>query len=384
MQEIALFSNLFRRENLHYCIYKKLLTNERSGTFKSQLNKMANFEKKHMAIWRDVLKSYGTEVHYTDYRLSPSLFLLARKLLGRRLTVGILNIYETTALAELSIADFLNVLNIVPKNKLKKVVDLVTDELYNEGFQHKTKEKGILLHIREVVFGMNDGLVEVLASVAGIVGIYKSNLIAALAGIIIGISGTLSMAVGAYLSSMSQKDVALSQLRLLQLEISAAKERVSKEVGTHYKIYNNLVENLNQLILQLKSKNDPFHKLLEKEKSSTLFKMLSKDKSVFDTGRKLNPTRDAAYVGVFYLIGALIPVFSFFLGIAINDSVYLNLGISVLAASIAIVITATMIALNTNENIIRRVVQSLILSLAAAGATFLIGNLVSSYLGVAI
>lgn len=384
MQEIALFSRLFQRENLHYCIYQKLFSREHNSEFRAQLKRMMDFEKKHMGVWKDVLKSNGKIVHENNYKFEPMLFLLGRTLFGKRMAVGMLNLYETTALAELSIQDFLNVLNIVPKKELNRVVDLVTDELYNEGFQQRGGEKGILSHIREVVFGMNDGMVEVLAAVSGLVGIYKSNFVSALSGMIIGISGTLSMAVGAYLSSMSQKDVALSQLKLLQLEISAAKERVSKELGTHYENYSNLVKNLNRMIIKLKAKNDPFHKLLEKEKSSTLFKMLNEDKSVFEESRKLSPGKDASYVGAFYLLGAIIPIVSFFVGIVIKDSVYLNLGISLLATSVAIVVTAAIIALNTNENILRRVTQSLILSLAAAGGTFFIGNIVSAYLGVTV
>ena len=62
----------------------------------------------------------------------------------------------------------------------------------------------------------------------------------------------------------------------------------------------------------------------------------------------------------------------------------LNLLISVIAASGAIVITAAIIAVNTNENVVKRAVQSVILSLAASGATFFIGTLVSSYLHVAV
>lgn len=337
-----------------------------------------------MHVWKEVLEFYKEKAEIQHYSFYPWLFLFARKVLGKSISVDILNIYEKTALGELSIKDFLNVINIVPKSKLKRVVDLVTDELYNEGLEHAGNHTGIISHVREIVFGMNDGLVEVLAAVAGLVGIYKSNLVAALAGLIVGISGTLSMAVGAYLSSRSQKDVALSEIKLLQLEVGAAKERLSKEINIHYKNYRNLVKSLDNIIKRLKSKNDPFHKILEKEKSSTLFKVLNKDKSIFDENRNLSPTRDAFYVGAFYMLGAVIPLLSFFFGAVIKDSVYLNLIIALIATSVAILITASLIALYTNENIIRRMVQSLALSLAAAGVTFLIGNLVSSYLNVVV
>ena len=53
------------------------------------------------------------------------------------------------------------------------------------------------------MLGLNDGLVEVLAAVSGIAVIANSPLVVALSGMIIGISGTLSMAGGVYISSKS-------------------------------------------------------------------------------------------------------------------------------------------------------------------------------------
>ena len=46
-------------------------------------------------------------------------------------------------------------------------------------------------------------LVGVLAAVAGFTGAIHNNLLIAVAGTIVGLSGTISMAVGAYLSSKS-------------------------------------------------------------------------------------------------------------------------------------------------------------------------------------
>ena len=304
---------------------------------------------------------------------------MLRFFFGRAITASTLELYEAS-----STADFLNVINIVPSQKLDDVVAAITDELYNEKLRDESRaEKGILSHVREIVFGMNDGLVEVLASVAGIVGIYKSNIVAALAGLIIGISGTLSMSVGAYLSSRSEKDVSISESMRLQLELEAARERAAKDLGKTYKSYKTLSRDLDNLIKKLKNAGDPFYKLLEKEKSNPFFRLMNRDKTVLSP-RTSAPIKDAAYIGIFYMLGAVIPLLSFFIGSAIHDSVYLNLLISVIAASGAIVITAAIIAVNTNESVVKRAVQSVILSLAASGATFFIGTLVSSYLHVAV
>ncbi len=379
MLENSIFEKIFNKESLHYSIYSKLAKHEKDREFRARLNNLVRLEKKHLGVWEDILRFYNKNPVQKRYSLYPNLFLLLRFFLGKSITASTLELYEAS-----SAADFLNVINIVPSQKLDGVVAAITDELYNEKLRSESQtEKGILSHVREIVFGMNDGLVEVLASVAGIVGIYKSNIVAALAGLIIGISGTLSMSVGAYLSSRSEKDVSLSESMRLQLELEAARERAAKDLGKAYKSYKNLSRDLDNLIKKLKVAGDPFYKLLEKEKSNPFFRLMGRDKAVFSSGSSV-PIKDAAYIGAFYLLGALIPLLSFFIGSVINDSVYLNLLISLLAASVAIVITAAMIAVNTNENVLKRAVQSLILSLAASGATFFIGSLVSSYLHVAV
>ena len=380
MLDPARFVKLFKEENTHLCVYQGLLAHEKDQKLKKRLGRLILLEKKHMAVWKDLASYCGNTPGQRDYKLFPFALLSTRFLFGKGVTYSVLNAYETS-----SVSNLLNIINTVPASKLKGVVDVITDELYNENLIEATEKTGLLPHVREIVFGMNDGLVEVLASVSGLVGIYKSNLLSALAGLIVGISGTISMAVGAYLSSTSERDISLSKVNRMQLEIEAAKERASKELGNNYKNYAALEKDLNNLIKKLKNKNDPFYRLLEREKKAPLFRLFGGSyKITDDQERGGNPLRDSAYVGAFYIIGAIIPLISFFIGIIINDSVYLNLAIAVIATSVAVIITAALIAANTNESAIKRISQSLSLNLGAAGITFMIGFIVSAYLHIAV
>jgi len=65
--------------------------------------------------------------------------------------------------------------------------------------------------MREVVFGVEDGTVQNMALVAGMVGAALSNRIIVIAAAINAISGVLSMAMGTYLSSKAERDVALAR-----------------------------------------------------------------------------------------------------------------------------------------------------------------------------
>ena len=62
-----------------------------------------------------------------------------------------------------------------------------------------------LNHIRDVIFGMYDGLVEVFAATAGLAIAIQNPTLVLFGGIIFAISGTLSMAGSSYLSQRSTR-----------------------------------------------------------------------------------------------------------------------------------------------------------------------------------
>lgn len=64
--------------------------------------------------------------------------------------------------------------------------------------------------IREVVFGVEDGVVQNLTLIAGMVGGGLSSEVIVFAGAINAIAGVLSMSMGTYLSSKAERDVALA------------------------------------------------------------------------------------------------------------------------------------------------------------------------------
>ena len=64
-----------------------------------------------------------------------------------------------------------------------------------------------LNNIRSIIFGMNDGLVEILGAVTGFAAALQQPILIIVAGFIVAIAGTLSMTGGAYLSVDYEKSV---------------------------------------------------------------------------------------------------------------------------------------------------------------------------------
>ncbi len=70
-----------------------------------------------------------------------------------------------------------------------------------------------LAQIREVVFGVQDGLISTVGFVAGVQGATADTHLVLLAGIVQMIAGAFSMAAGAYLSTKAEREVVEAQVR---------------------------------------------------------------------------------------------------------------------------------------------------------------------------
>ena len=365
-------------ERLSYEIYSKLEVIEHNTKLKKKLRELRNLDVNHIKIWESVYKDMGLPITKKSHRLEIFSFLLLRRIFGAGLTLSVINSMENRKVSDLS-----KVFEDMSEKEKDKIVDYLVEELYQERLLKKESwEKGVLSHIRDVVFGMNDGLVEVLAAIAGFTGAIHNNLIIAVAGIIVGLSGTLSMAVGAYLSSKSEKDLDRDGLSRLELELQVAKERLKEDIKKHSMNYEKFDKSIDILISKLKKEKDPIYKILEKEKSNPLLKFISGEGKIFEESNALNPVKDAAYVGGFYILGAIIPLISFFVGTAVKSSPYFNLAISVVLTALAIAITSLVIALNSNEHIGKYVGRAVGLSMLAAFITFLVGHFAAVYLHI--
>ena len=91
--------------------------------------------------------------------------------------------------------------------RLPKIDERRENELKAEILGHNR----VLGNIRDIFFGMSDGLVEILAAVSGIGAALQPPLLVIIAGSIVAVSGTLSMAGGAYLSTDYENIVGQSQ-----------------------------------------------------------------------------------------------------------------------------------------------------------------------------
>jgi VIT1/CCC1 family predicted Fe2+/Mn2+ transporter len=154
--------------------------------------------------------------------------------------------------------------------------------------------------IREFVFGIQDGLTSTIGLVAGVQGATQSKAVVIITGLTAMFSGAISMAAGSYLSSTAQKDIFDKELR--EAEILAENEPYIAAEG--------LLKSLNEEGLTREQSYSIVKQLLHQEQ---VFLRTFQEK-VFGLGSAdLNqPLKAAIVMGLSFAIGALVPIFPYF------------------------------------------------------------------------
>ena len=100
-----------------------------------------------------------------------------------------------------------------------------------EHLAEERRESSLLGEIREVVFGLQDGLVSTLAVVATVAGASRETFPVIVAGIASGLAGVFSMAAGEYIGSKSQREIFDAQIHDERDEVERRPGEAEAEVA---------------------------------------------------------------------------------------------------------------------------------------------------------
>ncbi len=191
-----------------YMLYDSTARHESDRELKKLILKLRDTELRHAKFWASLLgiSDISSIRVSAGLRLKVFLYVIVRKALGIAFVTKMLERNEKAGLE-----DYKNMVKGggFSRSTLDKIERIVKEEEGHERIlmQQTQKHEAVLNYTRSIVFGLNDGLVEILAVVAGLAMIATNAFTVAITGIIVGVSGTLSMAAGAYISSKSEKVV---------------------------------------------------------------------------------------------------------------------------------------------------------------------------------
>jgi len=195
------------------------------------------------------------------------------------------------------------------------------------------EKKGVIesrARIRELVFGVQDGLISTVGLLAGVQGATESTAVVIITGLTAMFSGAISMAAGSYLSSSAQQEIFDKELR--EAEILAEKEPYVAAEG--------LLKSLSQ-------------EGLSREQSYSIVKLLLRQQDVFlrtfqekvfglGSAEINRPLQAALVMAASFIVGALIPILPYLilkgagaLGVSIALSAMTLFGVGVFKGRLA-------------------------------------------------
>lgn len=180
-----------RDEETDCLIYDFMSKKEKDPKNKKILAKMAADERDHAKIWKSLTKK----------EVNPNLKLVywykfLTIIMGFTFVLKLIQSGETTASSKY--ADI-----IVEVPEAKKASE---DELRHEYELIEMLDEERLQYVGAMVLGLNDALVELTGTIAGLSFALMNTRIVALSGIITGISATLSMAASNYLAERAENN----------------------------------------------------------------------------------------------------------------------------------------------------------------------------------
>lgn len=158
--------------------------------------------------------------------------------------------------------------------------------------EHLTWNKAV----REVLLGMNDGLVTTLSFVAGVSGIIADNNIILLTGFLGMLAGAISMFCGAYLSIKSQREFFDKEIEREEKEVDEVPEVERDELRTIYQRKGFQGEDLERIVAHLTS-----------DKERWVRSMMEEELRLFPEHFE-KPLAIASLIGSSYIGGAVIPL----------------------------------------------------------------------------
>ena len=248
----------------------------------------------------------------------------------------------------------LNIIEAVSENESLNVSGVLLSKFES---RHKSVGGNAL---RAAVLGANDGLVSNMSLVMGVVGASVSNNTILLTGIAGLLAGSISMAMGEWLSVQSSRELNQRQIDLEMEELEASPEDEKKELV---------------LLYQAKGMNvEEAQKLAEKafENPDTAMDAIITEELGIDKDELGGSAWEAAIASfLLFSVGAIIPLYPFIF-MKGQNAVFLSLGSCV----VGLFGIGAAITLLTGKDVLFSGFRQVLFGLAAAAVTYGIGFLI--------
>ncbi|KKQ07343.1 MAG: Conserved Archaeal membrane protein [Parcubacteria group bacterium GW2011_GWB1_36_5] len=191
-----------------------------------------------------------------------------------------------------------------------------TYKVINKDYIHHQKSS-LANVLREVVFGVEDGMVSTLGSITGIAIGSNNHAVVILAGVVIISVESISMGIGSYLSNRSQEEVEERKIKEEKEELEKFPKEEKEELCRMY-LKDGWSKDLAIKMSEEVSKNK---ELILKEMIVHELKISGDQKSVSIKG--------GFYMFFAYILGGIVPLFAYFI-LPIKNAIPLSIVITLI------------------------------------------------------
>lgn len=351
-------------------LYRQMAEEEQNDDRRQILQELALTEERHANVWSEELNKRGVKVERHNLTLRAKIYLWLMKRLSSSSMLQIFENVEKQAASGYSEASKATMDSTLKKQILDAALterghsrilatmdggpgngaqDVLQVERWHRGGSS----------IKEIIFGMNDGLLSTFSLVTGVAGATANNQMVLLSGIAGGVAGAISMTAGAYVATKAETEVLQKHLETEKLELSIMHDQEETELSLMYRLKGMSRDNAKDLA----------HALL-KDQTTALEAMGIEELGV--SSKELPNARKAGLAsGLSFMIGAVVPVFPYL--------VLSSLGALVLSISLSLgcfFLMGVARALVTARSSWRSGLEMLFIGTAAAVITYMIGLLV--------
>ncbi len=366
-KEIKKLQGYWRDEVEAAAIYDRLAQEARDEETKELLLEMRDTERRHAQRWEERIRELGGELPLPPSPWKARWLGWLSSLVGQQRVFRQLEAMERQAVASYGVGldDVVSVrlAGEMLADERQHAIDLRAmtrsepqgaEAILNRETWH-VRGGGAM---RELVFGMNDGLVSTLSLVSGVAGAAVSQSVVLLAGVAGLLSGAISMAAGAYISTKSQREVYEAQIAREREELEQDPEEEKAELRTLYRLKGYSVEEAEQLVERISQDRD------------LMLESLVRDELGLMPESFPNPWLAGMQSGGAFVVGSFIPLIGYLFFSGMTASL-VSVGISIAA----LFVTGVLKTLFTGLSWLRSGLEMVMIGVFATVITYLIGSL---------
>jgi predicted membrane protein (TIGR00267 family) len=345
--------------------YGTLVKRAKDERIKQLLMQISSDEEKHAEFWSERIEELGGEREGATRAFLRNLkagFMM--RILGTKGFFEWVVLGEEEGIQDLSI-------------QVEKIRDTVTPQTWSrfasDEMMHLERIKSEVLGmeawetrggggVRDMIFGVNDGLISTLAFITGVFGVIAQSRIILLSAIAELFAGTISMAAGSYLSSKSELEVFERESQRIKAKKGRTIEEEKRDLIRFYVAEGFKKEEAEAIVTRIIEKKElPI-------RTGTLEELGLAPEEIG------NPLKAGILTGISFALGALVPILPFaFVAVSSVDALIT----SIVGTVVTLFGVGAMRTIFSRKNWVRSGLEMMAIGTSAAAVTYLIGTLFS-------